>query len=414
MASNSEMFVKVIVVLFAAGGGLLYSGLKRRARARLIEDTPRSKLATAPQGLVEVEGFAWPDGEKTLPSVSGFDVVYYEFAIQKQVTKGSGKSRRREWVTKFSRKHDEIFYVCDPTGLAMVDPKEADLELAEAKKTTWQALSPEKRERVFALIGNESKPLGFPPTDSFFGFLSGQFRIVEKEIRVGSPLHVAGELNSLSDPPLKITERGLTRFVNQTMSSQTRELKNLDRLLDRNGDSVVSSHEARAGYSAAAHLSRAKAKLEPTEETGFELWGLFQKSSNHRLFIADDHERRLVEKLQSSTWLRIGSGIACLTLAICLVLLSFIPFRELIAMPQFKKTSTDWKNERYEPSIAETMVRLHGSCLTGHERWACIELLRNQKKFDLDENYFSIYREEACRKAFDKYCNERHPAESKP
>ena len=137
MTDGGKLIQLTILAIFA-GGGILYSGLKRRTRARAIEEMPRSKIATAPQGLVEVEGFAWPNENRVARSSSGFENVYYELQLQREESRGSGKNRRKVWVTIFTHRHAETFYICDATGIALVDPQDALIEVHQHTQMPWK------------------------------------------------------------------------------------------------------------------------------------------------------------------------------------------------------------------------------------------------------------------------------------
>src|SRR5262245_60860904 len=120
---------------FGAGGGFNPGGLFRRkgerASARHIQDTPRSKVATAPQGLVEVEGFAWPESEvdKTL---NGLEAVYRCLTLQRQDTEYDDGKRRKVWKTVGGYSTGRPFYVVDETGLALVDLAGVDVNMADS------------------------------------------------------------------------------------------------------------------------------------------------------------------------------------------------------------------------------------------------------------------------------------------
>src|SRR5690606_11764211 len=168
--SMTEAELKGIAFCFIAGGGMVYRAIRTKKITREIADTPRSKTASAPQGLVELEGFAWPAGE-VARCVSGEEVVYYRLEIQRAESRGSGKNRRTEWVSVFTHAPCAPFYVVDATGLALVTPATCEVDTHEKKTRAWGKLNANERKAVLAICAGKTIT-GFPPSDGFFSLFS--------------------------------------------------------------------------------------------------------------------------------------------------------------------------------------------------------------------------------------------------
>ena len=93
MNEVSADFYQAVGVAIVFCGGLLYNAIKKYKTVRKIEDTAKSNIATAPQGYVEFQGFAWPM-QKSVQCTRGFEAVYYSFSLQRQETQGSGKNKK--------------------------------------------------------------------------------------------------------------------------------------------------------------------------------------------------------------------------------------------------------------------------------------------------------------------------------
>ncbi len=101
--------------------------------------TPRSKTVSAPQGFVELEGFAWPIGP-TVTTKTGLEAIYYSLCLQRQDTQGAGKNKKKVWVTIFTHVHAEEFLLVDATGMVKIDPRGAELELETGTTRAWNML----------------------------------------------------------------------------------------------------------------------------------------------------------------------------------------------------------------------------------------------------------------------------------
>lgn len=301
--------LKLLAVGFVFGAFFVFDGVKRRRRDRNIETTPTSKLATAPQGMIEVEGFAWSKEGHVVDSLSQQKCVFYEFELQRLESRGSGKNRRQEWVTVFRDGLKKDFYVCDPTGAAVVQPAESEMNLKDRKITKWNNLSPQGQKRVEDRVGGRVS--SFPPNSGFLGIFSSSYRVVEKEILLGSPLHVSGNFVSDGRYPNPVNEAGLAHFMNQVADIKARRLKDLQWRLDLNGDGSVETKEAHLVYSKMALASQ---KNQNQVSSVLNVCGVLCSSVDHPLVIGDDHEKRLLARDSRSNILKIVGGGALIVL----------------------------------------------------------------------------------------------------
>ncbi len=316
MKSVIQLYVILTIFLFSRGAWNLFRAHSRINQRRKISDTPRAKTATAAAGSVEFEGFAWPIAAPAI-TIHGFRAVYHEFDLEELV--GSGKTRR--WVRVYSKRTSDSFYFLDGTGLVEIKPKDAELGLISSGKTSWTSLDEVTKDRVLnEIITNRVDR--FPPTKLMFGLTTGTFRVSERNILVGSPLYVRGKLARWSEPVL-ISDIALATFSSHALDFGIGKVRNLDRLIDRDRDGKVSREEAIKGYSAVATL----ATQNSTPALGFDAknlvcFGSLEKK-DQELFIADSHEKNLLESVSDGNARAVFWGSAQLTVSVLMVLTFF-------------------------------------------------------------------------------------------
>ena len=402
----SADYLKIIILCAGFGSFFILQALRRQKRVRQIQDTPKSKIASAPQGLVEVQGFAWPS-EKGFISPMGHELVYYHFSLEKEEYRGSGRYKKRVWVPVFSHTHANPFYLVDPTGLAVIHPSESEMEIDKGKARLWTSLKPAEQNHFLQTLITRPIP-SFPPRGRFSGFLSQKFRVVEKEIRAGCPIYATGDFRTQNAESKKIKAEGLTHFANRIIDFNSRSFKNLKSLLDKDGDGKVCHKEARDGYSFAAQLSQKKTKTENLLESEFEIFGEIKCTPNHKLFLADAHEDHVVEKLKKFHSTRVFGGSALLTAAVVMTLRLFISDaaieQSMKIETQMEKESIDHKAMKEKSKLVNT---LHLDCVAGKGE-ACAKLVRMKTTYDFTPAYIEYYSKSACRLGQASFC-ERVP-----
>lgn len=306
---------QAVACLSVLGGVLLWKGFARFRRIRLIQDTARSKAASAAQGHAELQGVAWPADGSALVAPSGFEVVYHALKLQREETRGSGKSRRKEWVTVFTREHAPPFFLVDATGLVRIDPRGAEFDLVSDRKVAWRSLSPVERDGVLAATGGESIS-GFPPSEALWGLFASRFRVVESAIRVGSPLYAQGDFRTTASTKEMVRAAGLTPFFARVFDAARRESRPLEELLGTNGDGSVSAAEAIDGLAGLATSLRKDSTASAVAEADFVVHGELSRSGNHSLFVADRGEEQLTAGAAWSAYLPIAGGLVAVAAAI--------------------------------------------------------------------------------------------------
>lgn len=114
----------------------LYAYIKNLRRARLIEDIPTSRIRSAAQGFVEIEGHG--RGIEDAPIISpltGTQCLWWRYIIEKKVM----RNKKSNWVVVDTRTSDALFMLEDETGTCLIDPEGA--EVHPSKHHTWYGRS---------------------------------------------------------------------------------------------------------------------------------------------------------------------------------------------------------------------------------------------------------------------------------
>ncbi|WP_263142438.1 E3 ubiquitin ligase family protein [Pseudomonas sp. RIT-PI-AD] len=164
-------------------GGCLGGGwwcLRRLAQARVLLDTPTSKIRSAAQGYVELNGqlLAQPEAIIVAP-LSGTPCLWWRFRIEER--SGSGKNRQFRVVDMGSS--EAWLRLDDGTGECLIDPRGA--EIRPATREVWQ--------------GDTPRPSARRASNGLFDLLSGgnDYRYIEERFHVGESLYAIGEFRTL-------------------------------------------------------------------------------------------------------------------------------------------------------------------------------------------------------------------------
>lgn len=140
MAEASDFWFWVIALSFAvAGGGWL--SLRSLRIARLLEDTPTSRIRSAAQGYVELSGRCRAmDGTRNDAPLTQRPCVWWRYRIQQKSESGAPGKRRESWTTINSGRSELPFLLDDGTGECIVQPSGAEVVTGES--TTWYGSTP--------------------------------------------------------------------------------------------------------------------------------------------------------------------------------------------------------------------------------------------------------------------------------
>ncbi len=169
------------IVIGTASVACCYFGVNALYRSRLMADMPTSKLRSAAQGYIEVQGWAqMMPGEPIYAPLSGMPCVWYSYKVEET---GDSSGGGRGWTTLESGVSDAIFYLVDQTGKCVIDPDGA--EVTPSVKVRWR--------------GNTRRPMIAPKKTSVWSMLfhAGSFRFTECRIHEYDPLYAIGQFTGV-------------------------------------------------------------------------------------------------------------------------------------------------------------------------------------------------------------------------
>ncbi len=280
MRLSPAEFQWLVLLLVAVLAYLLYRLFRHYRRYRLIADTPSSRIASAAQGLVELQGLAeWMPGDRILSPFSGERCVWYHCRIERR----KRLHNRSHWVEDLDRVSDEPFRLVDDSGECVVDPSDA------------RVLSRHHRRWYGSRIGQSRQPelsrytLGLS--------LNPRYRFSETLIRVADPVHVVGEFTTLrQEMPAEDEENRIDEIVAEWRKHPARYLKGFD--LD--GDHRIAGDEW--------NLVRERARQLLQESRGPAVNVIRKPGDNRQPFLisAFDEEGLLQRHRRGMLWSFLG------------------------------------------------------------------------------------------------------------
>ena len=231
-----------------AGASLLMLGTGRiayatLARKRLIEDTPTSRIRSAPQGFVELAGVAGVfEGEPIIAPLTQRPCCWYRYRVEERTGKNSDGD---EWRTLESGTSDDIFKLDDGDGVCGIDPEGA--EVTPSSRRVW--------------YGNERMPWReLPAQPGLFGWVGGKrYRYTEERIDAGSELLALGHLVTFGGAATSVASVDVAQILREWKSDRATLLARFDRNNDGQIDMEEWEEARRAAQAEAAKIGQSAA-----------------------------------------------------------------------------------------------------------------------------------------------------------
>lgn len=149
------------------------AALTRLRRAHIVEDIPTSRVRSASQGYVELQGrSALLPGPPIVAPLTGSHCCWWSYRVEQKVVRKRRGGTEVSWRNISQGTSDELFLLTDDTGKCVVDPWGA--EVMCVSRNRW--------------YGNQRHP-GLGMKRHRFG---GKFRYSEKRLEVGGPIYAIG------------------------------------------------------------------------------------------------------------------------------------------------------------------------------------------------------------------------------
>lgn len=241
-------------------------------RARLIEDTPTSRIRSAAQGYVEIVGAVSPVRNKKLVApLSGNSCVWYSFKVQRLQKSG----RSNQWKTIEEGTSNQNFVIHDDTDACIVHPEGAEVMTAYSR--TWYGNTPrpgqaDKRNILLRILN------------------SRRYRYIEKLIRVHDIIYALGSFGSSGGGRnIPDTHQMTGQVIREWRQNYSEILKRFDQ--DKNGEIDLQEWEAvRDAARQEAETRRQEMARLPTAHA------LSRTSDKHHPFIISTFSQKTLAK----------------------------------------------------------------------------------------------------------------------
>ena len=203
-------------------------------RMRMISDTPTSRIRSAAQGYVELEGEGLlMKGDSRRSPLSGLPCLWYKFKIEKRVVSYDSKGHRRtRWKTIDSGRSESLFLVRDDSGECVIDPEGAEV-------------TPNSSDSWYSDHAGWNGPL---PKSSFITFGSKGYRLSESRIDIGADLYLLGRFASVGGVHDLPNAREELRHI---LVEWKRDPQKLLQRFDDDGDGSIDQQEWQGAIKAA-------------------------------------------------------------------------------------------------------------------------------------------------------------------
>jgi hypothetical protein len=227
----------------AVAGSCFYLTFRFLHRARLIEDTPTSKVRSAAQGYVELEGRGeLLPGEPILAPLTGTRCLWFSYKVEERESEtGGGSGGKWRMLRKGTSSH--LFRLVDETGECIIDPDGA--EVIPSVRDEWYSDS-------------ERWMKGPAPRRGWAHFATSRYHYTEQRIHPSDTLHAIGWFKT-DDGSVDLAARDAE--LRALLSEWKRDQKSLIARFDNDRDGVLDEEE----WEAAVFAAREQLQREQTE-----------------------------------------------------------------------------------------------------------------------------------------------------
>ncbi|QYZ66257.1 MAG: hypothetical protein OI74_14725 [Gammaproteobacteria bacterium (ex Lamellibrachia satsuma)] len=259
----------------------LFFSFRNLIRARVIEDTPTSRIRSAHQGYVELNGKAAAmKGEPIITPLTHSPCCWFRFKIERKGEKG--------WRTVRQGGSEGLFLLKDDSGECIVNPDGADVIPSE--KNVWYGSNslPQAGPATGGLDYNSSTTLFGLQLNIRSNSMGSHYRYTEETIYPGDPLYAIGLFKSIGEANWLAMRQDMVRErLRQWKQDRAGLLARFDR--DGNGEIDLDEWESARGK---AELEVASEQVQQDQQS---LHTLSQPDSNRPFLISSSAEFTLVK-----------------------------------------------------------------------------------------------------------------------
>lgn len=270
MPANEATWIAAILAVMGLAG-LLWWWVTLQ-RGQLMANTPTSRIRSAAQGFVELDGTGhWLPDDRIHAPLTGRSCVWWEYAIHERRTTTSSKGRRTYWAQIASGRSEEIFLLQDGTGDIVVDPHGA--VIFGYASSTWKGHSP--------------RPSA--PPASGFSLQFGRYRYRERRLELGADLYALGWLQTeTAEADTQDHRAEVAEWLRELKADQRRLLREFD----ANRDGEVDAIE----WEAARQKAIAEIDARLLERSLAPGVSVLKKPPDGRIFILSGHDEQTLRR----------------------------------------------------------------------------------------------------------------------
>ncbi len=224
----------LLCVLLAISLASLYSIFRNYHRYRIIEDTPTSKIRSAHQGYIELEGRGrLMQGMPIVSPLTKMQCLWYSYKIEQRTNAGHDHSlQKTDWKKVESGISDNLFLLQDDSGICVIDPEGATIKPSFSRTWFGTARYPEQGN-----LGMSTSLLS-----------SGHYRYTEKRIGLDEELYVIGQFKSVGGQNDTVDK---SAEVRELLASWKKRPQMLLARFDHNNDGEIDVQEWETARTAA-------------------------------------------------------------------------------------------------------------------------------------------------------------------
>lgn len=291
-AQTSELwFWLLILSVFALVAAR--ASIRRIRRAHIVEDVPTSRVRSASQGYVELQGQAQMlPGPPNISPLTSTNCCWWTYRVQQKVISKRNGRREASWRTISKGTSEEPFLLVDDTGKAIVDPWGADVMTVAGER--WYGA------------------LRHPTPNMRRSRYNGSYRYSEKRLEIGDPIYAIGAFRTERE---NVENTPVEEEVRELLASWKRDQRRLHERFDNNRDGIISIDEwevARAAARSEVQKSRSQRAVRP----GLDI--LAHPDDDRPYLLAALPQPRVARRLRGSAFLLLllSLGLTALLIAI--------------------------------------------------------------------------------------------------
>lgn len=292
-ARSSELWFWVLILLALAAVSAK-AAFRRMRRAHIVEDVPTSRVRSASQGYVELQGEAQlMPGPPNFAPLTSTKCCWWTYRVEQKVVRRRHGRRETTWKTLSKGTSEEPFLLVDDTGSCVVDPWGADVMTVT-------------RERWYGSLRQ-------PTTNMRRSRYSGRYRYSEKRLEIGDPIYAIGVFRTERD---NVERTPIQEDVRELLASWKRDQRGLLNRFDDNRDGTISIEEwevARAAALREVEGSRRDRAVRP----GLDI--LAQPDDDRPFLLAALPQPRVARRLRGTAFFLMLLSVALSALLITIL-----------------------------------------------------------------------------------------------